>query len=113
MARWIDWWFRRRGPFDVVIAAKIVVDSGNASGRPKGLLWKSATPNGDCVTVGDFVVVPFEIQFDVIPDSAMDGIAAATVPRPVVAIFRWQRQWVLSRPPVFNVPIADVVKSMG
>jgi hypothetical protein len=109
MARWIDWLLRRPVPFDLVRAAQSVVESGNASGRPKGLSWKSATPIGPVEVVGAFTVVPFEIQFEIIPDSAMEGIDAATIPRPVVAVFRYVRRWVLARPPVFNVGL-DAVK---
>jgi hypothetical protein len=103
----VTWWRIRtqNQPFLPDDWSQMILEAGNQSGRPKGLIWSRCQPNGVTVASakGLTLYAPYEIQFSTIPGSDMDGIEAATIPRPVVVVFhRHGKSWRIARPPVFN-----------
>ena len=92
---------------------RAILVAGNNSGRPKGLKWFICRPTGVVMGSADsrMVFAGYEIQFEPIPGSEMEGIAAATIPRPVTMVFeRSGRRWRISRPPIFNLSPGDVAE---
>lgn len=97
---------------------RTIVDAGNAGGSPRGLKWISCELNGETVYVTDgerVALVPFLVSFEPILGSEMEGIEAATIPRPVTAVVRFRKgEWTLERTPVFNLsPEELIARSVG
>lgn len=90
---------------------RTILVAGHNSGRPKGLKWLICRPTGVVVWSADsrMVFAGYEIRFEPIPGSEMEGIDAATIPRPVTVVFeRSGRNWRMTRPPIFNLSPGDV-----
>ena len=96
---------------------RTIVDAGNACGSPRGLRWISCEGNGETVYVNDgdrVALVPFFVSFEPIAGSEMEGIEAATIPRPVTAVVRFRNgEWTLDRAPVFNLSPLELIARSG
>jgi hypothetical protein len=94
-----------------------IIEAGNAGGLPRGLKWISCELNGDPIYTFDnerIALIPFLVAFEPIPGSEMEGVEAATIPRPVTAVVRFRRgEWTLDRPPVFNLSPEELIARSG
>lgn len=122
---WDEW----RTPVDVVAqfrsqsAAMIAafIRRGSDSGLPRGLSWLGAEVTGAAVFVQDrdtgFVValLPTVVRFEPVPGSDMVDVPHARDPRPVVALFTYQRgAWTTTGRAVFNLtPDEIIARSVG
>jgi hypothetical protein len=96
---------------------RTIIDAGNSGNSPRGLRWITCEINGEPVFVNDgerVVLIPFLVTFEPIAGSEMEGIEAATIPRPVTAVVRFRNgEWILDRAPVFNLSPEELIARSG
>ncbi|HET6572889.1 MAG TPA: hypothetical protein VFG68_04750 [Fimbriiglobus sp.] len=129
MTGWLRRLFRRRP--DPVVAAEqfrrerdallgAFLAAARATGKPRELTWESVEANGELLLVedraGQFVaLVPVVVRFEPVPGSEMEEVPQAREPRPVTALFTYERAaWRTVGRAVFNLSPTQVVeKSAG
>ncbi len=86
-----------------------LLDSGAATGLPRGLIWVSCLITGNAIIARDrasraiVALVPVEIGFLPIPGSDMEEVPAAHVPRSATAVFRFEQgNWFATGRVVYN-----------
>jgi hypothetical protein len=85
------------------------------SGKPRGLTWTAVEPNGEPAFVSRAdnltALLPVVVRFEPVPGSDMEGVPAARVPRPAVAVFSFDgRRWATAGRAVFNLSLAQVAE---
>jgi hypothetical protein len=125
-------WLRRlfRRPPDPVAAAdqfrrdravlfEAFLAAARATGKPRELTWESVEANGELLLVEDRVgqlvaLVPVTVRFEPVPGSEMEEVPQAREPRPVTALFTFERAaWRTVGRAVFNLSPAQVVEKSG
>lgn len=91
--------------------------AAEATGKPRGLTWESVEANGEPVLVEDRVagwlvaLAPVVVRFEPVPGSEMEDVPQAREPRPVTALFTFERgAWRTVGRAVFNLSPAQVVE---
>lgn len=89
-----------------------------ASGSPRGLVWVGYTDSGEVIwakSATELAMVPVMIQFEPVAGGGMEDVPQAREPRPVVALFRWDRKrWVADGRAYFNLtPRQMIERSAG
>jgi hypothetical protein len=86
-----------------------LLKAAGATGLPRGLRWAACRITGDAVlvrdtaTAGIVALVPVLIDFAPIEGSDMEGVPAATEPRPATAVFTFHNgAWHTAGRVVFN-----------
>jgi hypothetical protein len=91
--------------------------AAGASGKPRGLRWKSCDFGADIELARDrrsgevLAFVPVTIAFEAIPGSDMEGLPAVGNLRCASAVFTWRgRRWVTAGRAVFNLAPAEAIR---
>jgi hypothetical protein len=94
--------------------------AAQATGKPRGLTWDSVEANGDPLLVEDrmtgrlMALAPSVVRFEPVPGSEMEEVPQAREPRPVTALFTFERgAWRTVGRAVFNLSPAQVVEKGG
>jgi hypothetical protein len=126
-------WLRRlfrRPPDPVALAERFrreretlieaFLTAARATGKPRELTWESVEPNGEPLLVEDrtanrlVALVPVVVRFEPVPGSEMEEVPQAREPRPVTALFTYERgAWRTVGRAVFNLSPAQVVERSG
>jgi len=125
-------WLRRliRRPADPVAAAESFdrdrdvlyaefLTVARATGMPRELTWESVEANGAPLMVVDragqlVALAPVVVTFEPVPGSEMEEVPQAREPRPVTALFTFERgAWRTVGRAVFNLSPAQVVERSG
>ncbi len=126
-------WLRRlfhRSPDPAVVAEQFRQERGEllmaflaaarATGMPRGLTWESVEANGEPLLVEDqtawrlVALAPVVVRFEPVPGSEMEDVPQAREPRPVTAMFMFERgAWRTVGRAVFNLAPAQVVEKSG
>jgi hypothetical protein len=108
--------FRRER--DSLLAAFLA--AARASGKPRGLTWASVEASGEALFVEDRVagqivaLAPVVVRFEPVPGSEMEDVPQAREPRPVTAVFAFDRgAWRTTGRAVFNLSPEQVVEKGG
>jgi hypothetical protein len=99
---------------------ELFLEAARATGKPRELTWESVEPNGEPLLVEDrtadrlVALVPVVVQFEPVPGSEMEEVPQAWEPRPVTALFTYERgEWRSVGRAVFNLSPAQVVEKSG
>ncbi len=91
-----------------------------ATGKPRGLTWVSAEADGEALLVEErpsgrlVALAPVVVHFEPEPGSEMEEVPQAREPRPVTAVFTFDRgAWRTAGRAVFNLSPAQVVEKGG
>src|SRR5262245_28735274 len=91
--------------------------AASATGKPRGLRWKSCEFGADFELARDrcsgeiLAFVPVTIAFEAIPGSDMEGLPAVGNLRSASAVFTWRtRRWVTAGRAVFNLSPAEAIR---
>jgi hypothetical protein len=85
-----------------------------SSGKPKGLVWVSCEPLGEPLFGPGWAVMGVMVQFEPTPDGPLADVPHAREPRPVVAVFGWNRgRWATSGRAVFNLSASQVAAQLA
>lgn len=93
--------------------------AARATGKPRGLTWESVEANGEPLLVEDgaghlVALAPVVVRFEPVPGSDMEDVPQAREPRPVTAMFMFERgAWRTVGRAVFNLSPAQVVEKGG
>jgi hypothetical protein len=107
-------WREREALLSAFLAA------AQATGKPRGLTWESVEANGEPLLVEDRVasqlvaLAPVVVRFEPVPGSEMEEVPQAREPRPVTALFTFERgAWRTVGRAVFNLSPAQVIDRGG
>ena len=119
-------WFRRRNsPREVfqlhrADLLKAWFTAAAVSGSPRGLTWLDFTEVGGLVWVYaatekvPLVLVPMILQFEPVVGGPLEDVPEAREPRPVVAVFRWNRKgWIADDRAYFNLSPLQMIERSG
>ncbi len=85
-----------------------------ASGSPRGLAWLDYTDSGGVVwakALTELALILVVVQFEPVAGGAMEDVPQAREPRPVVALFRWDRErWVADGRAYFNLTPRQMIE---
>ena len=95
-------------------------EAASASGKPRGLTWKSCDFGQDLVLALDkrryelVGLVTVTIAFEAIPGSDMEGLPAVSNLRSASAVFSWRRgKWSTAGRTVFNLSPLEALRHFG
>lgn len=96
---------------------KMFFDAASATGKPRGLRWKSCEFGSDVEMARDkrsgelLAMAPVTIAFEAVPGSDMEGLPAVGNLRSATAVFTWRnRRWVTAGRAVFNLSPPEAIR---
>jgi hypothetical protein len=96
---------------------RLFVDAASATGKPRGLRWKSCEFGPEFEIARDrrngelLAFIPVTIAFEAIPGSDMEGLPAVGNLRSASAVFTWRgRRWITAGRAVFNLAPAEAIR---
>jgi hypothetical protein len=96
---------------------RLFFDAASATGKPRGLRWKSCEFGSDFELVRDrrsgelTALVPVTIAFEAIPGSDMEGLPAVGNLRTGCAVFTWrERRWITAGRALLNLSPAEALR---
>lgn len=98
---------------------EMLLAAATATGKPRGLRWVNVAITGDALLARNrqrriLALVPVQIQFEPIPGSEMEGVAAAKEPRIATAAFTFHRgHWHTDGRVVFNLNPPQAMTHFG
>ena len=99
---------------------KSFLEAAAATGKPRGLIWKESTLNGnvvyarDKVTRENYALAGVTIRFEAVAGGAMEDVEAVGNLRAATAVFIWRNNtWTTDGRAVFNLEPREVVSHYG
>ncbi len=87
------------------------------SGSPRGLNWVGVSDAAEVIWakgLTELAMIPVVVQFEPVAGGAMEDVPQAREPRPVVALFRWDRtRWVADGRAYFNLTPRQMIERSG